>query len=194
VIGAGTGFGAAVLVPGRDGDPIASEAGHTGFAPTDDVELDLWRCLKARHGRVSIERVLSGSGLIAIYERFCEARGSHPAAAQPTQVVAAAGEGHTVAREALERFVMIYGQVAGDLALTFGASGGVYLSGGIAPKIYEWLNTGAFRTAFEAKGRLTAYLLKTPTFLVTHPDPGLLGAARRLRQLQAEAGPSALDS
>ncbi|OHB29405.1 MAG: glucokinase [Phenylobacterium sp. RIFCSPHIGHO2_01_FULL_69_31] len=185
VIGAGTGFGAAVLVPGRDGDiPIASEAGHTGFAPTDEVELDLWRGLKARHGRVSIERVLSGPGLVAIYERFCEASGARPAATQPAQVVAAAGEGNAAACEALERFVRIYGQVAGDLALTFGASGGVYLSGGIAPKIYEWLNTGAFRTAFEGKGRLTAYLQNTPTFLVTHPDPGLLGAARRLRQLQ----------
>ncbi|MFZ5719284.1 MAG: glucokinase [Pseudomonadota bacterium] len=193
VIGAGTGFGAAVLVPGRDGDiSIASEAGHTGFAPTDDVELDLWRRLKARHGRVSIERVLSGPGLVAIYERFCEARGCHPAAGQPAQVVVAAGEGDTVAREALERFVRIYGEVAGDLVLTFGASGGAYLSGGIAPKIYEWLNTGAFRTAFEGKGRLTDYLRKAPTFLVTHPDPGLLGAARRLRQLQsADATPGA---
>lgn len=180
VIGAGTGFGAAGLAPGPAGDaPIASEAGHAGFAPADEFELRLWERLKRRFGRVSIERVLSGRGLVAIYEAIRD----NGAITQPAEVVAAARRGENEAQQALSRFVTIYGRVAGDLALTFGARAGVYISGGIAPKILDWLDTPAFREAFEDKGRLSGFVRSVPTFVVTHPDPGLPGAARRLTEL-----------
>lgn len=187
VIGAGTGFGAAALVPGPAGEiPIASEAGHAGFAPADDFELRLWRRLKARFGRVSIERVLSGPGLVAIYEALA-AQGER-ALAEPAQVVAAARQGNAQAADALARFARIYGRIAADLALTFGASGGVYISGGIAPKILDWLDSPAFRAAFEDKGRISRFVRRVPTFVATHPDPGLLGAARHLiLQLERQA-------
>ncbi len=175
VIGAGTGFGAAGLAPGPAGDaPIASEAGHAGFAPADEFELRLWERLKRRFGRVSIERVLSGRGLVAIYEAVRD----QGAITQPAEVVAAARRGETEAQQALSRFVTIYGRVAGDLALTFGTRAGVYISGGIAPKILDWLERPAFREAFEDKGRLSGFVRSVPTFVVTHPAPGLLGAAR----------------
>ena len=189
VIGAGTGFGAAALAPALVGEiPIASEAGHAAFAPADDFELQLWERLGRRFGRVSIERVLSGSGLVAIYEAVRE----HGAPVKPAEVVAAARRGKNEAQQALSRFATIYGRVAGDLALTFGARGGVYISGGIAPKILDWLDTPAFREAFENKGRLSGFVRSVPTFVATHPDPGILGAARRLMQVleaSAEAPP-----
>lgn len=184
VLGAGTGFGAAALADGPTGlVPIASEAGHAGFAPTDEVELDLWRRLKTRYGRVSVERLLSGPGLLGIYEAFCERSGRRPTATDPAGVVAAANESDEAASRTLERFVRIFGHVAGDLALTFGARGGVFLAGGIAPKIYNWLTTGAFREAFEDKGRLSPFVRDVPTFVVTHPEAGLVGAAARLLQI-----------
>lgn len=188
VIGPGTGLGMAALVPGPAGSiAIASEGGHASFAPADEVELRLWERLRSRHGRVSIERVLSGSGLVSIYEEICSLRGDPPQATHAAQVVAAAKEGRPEAAEALTRFVTIFGAVAGDVALTFGANGGVCLSGGISPKIFDWLSAGSFRAAFENKGRLRPYLRETPTLVVMHPDPGLVGAAARLSQILAAA-------
>lgn len=188
VIGAGTGFGAAALADGPAGQvPIASEAGHAGFAPTDEVELKLWRRLKARYGRVSVERLLSGPGLLGIYEALCEGSGRGPTTADPADVVAAANQGEFEALRSVERFVRIFGHVAGDLALTFGARGGVFLAGGIAPKIYDWLSTGAFRDAFEDKGRLSPFVREVPTFVVMHPEAGLVGAAARLLQIRERA-------
>ena len=186
VLGPGTGFGVAALARtgGRD-TPMPSEGGHASFAPFDEVEDQILHRLRGKHGgRVSIERVLSGPGLLNIYRTLGDIEGAPAAAADPGAVVAAADQGDAVARQALERFCAILGGVAGDLALTFGARGGVYVAGGIAPRLIERIEASDFRVRFEAKGRLADYVRDIPTYVITHPYTALLGAARALAELE----------
>lgn len=185
ILGAGTGFGVAGLARSERRDiPIATEGGHAGFAPTDDLEAEVWKRLSARFGRVSIERLLSGPGMHDLYEAMAEIEGA-PAQFEDEKAVLAAGEGgDPLASAVLDRFVAIMGSVAGDLALTYGARGGVYVSGGIAPRLQDRLIQGAFRTRFEEKGRLSDYVASIPTYLVAHPYAALVGAARELQQME----------
>ena len=184
-LGAGTGFGVAALARGERGDiAISTEGGHAGFAPSDEVEVEIWRRLNAKFGRVSIERLLSGSGL---YEVYCTlaALDSKPAALPDEMAVTKEGlVGDPLAAAALDRFAAMLGAVAGDLALTYGARGGVFVSGGIAPRMAERLASGPFRRRFEDKGRLSDYVRTIPTFLVLHPYPAIVGAARQLEQME----------
>jgi glucokinase len=184
-LGAGTGFGVAALARSDRGDiAIATEGGHAAFAPLDEVEVEIWRRLHAKFGRVSIERLLSGQGL---YETYCTLAALESKAAVLTDEVAVTKEGlvgDPLARAALDRFGGMLGAVAGDLALTFGARGGVYVSGGIAPRIAERLVAGSFRQRFEDKGRLADYVRDIPTYLVLHPYPAIVGAARQLEQME----------
>lgn len=187
LVAAGTGLGVAGLVwDGHLHRPIATEAGHTDFAPSDDLEIALFRALKARFGHVSWERVLSGPGLIDVFDFLVAYRKAKP----PADVAQAASEGNAgaiaeaadsgrceVCTEAVQRFVRFYGAVAGNIALTFLARGGVYLAGGIAPKMLPHLQTGAFVTAFQAKGRLRSVLESIPIRVATNGDVGLHGAA-----------------
>ena len=185
VLGAGTGFGAAGLARGDRGDtPIAGEGGHAAFAPADEVEYAAWKRLKARYGRVSIERLMSGQGLFDLYETIAELRGVEPRLADQVAVTEAGNAGDDLAGETLDRFCGILGSVAGDLALTFGARGGVFISGGIAPRLSERLARGGFRERFEDKGRLSALVRQIPTSLVLHPYPAIIGAARELEQME----------
>jgi glucokinase len=184
-LGAGTGFGVAALARSERGDvAIASEGGHAAFAPNDDVELAIWRRLQAKHGRVSIERLLSGPGLYEIYCALAELDSRAPSLPDEVAVTTEGLVGDPLARAALERFSGLLGAVAGDLALTFGARGGVYVSGGIAPRMAERLVAAGFRRRFEDKGRLSDYLRDIPTHLVLHPYPAIVGAARQLEQLE----------
>ena len=184
-LGAGTGFGVAGLARNERGDiAIATEGGHASFAPSDEVELEVWRRLQARFGRVSKERVLSGQGLYDLYGVLADLQGGTATLPDEIAVTAAGLAGDPLASETLDRFAGILGSVAGDLALTFGARGGVYVSGGIAPRIADRLAGGAFRSRFEAKGRLTDYVRAIPTYLVLHPHPALIGAARELAQME----------
>jgi glucokinase len=184
-LGAGTGFGVAALARSERGDiAIATEGGHAGFSPTDEVEVEVWRRLQARYGRVSVERILSGQGLYDLYGVLCELKGVVPALANEAAVTTEGLVGDPLASETLDRFVGMLGSAAGDLALTFGARGGVFVSGGIAPRIAERLAGGRFRERFEAKGRLSSYLKDIPTYLVLHPYPAILGCARELGQLE----------
>lgn len=184
-LGAGTGFGVAALARSERGDiAIATEGGHVAFAPTDDVEVEVWRRMMAKYGRVSRERLLSGAGLYDLYLALADISGQAPALADEVAVTTEGLVGDPLARETLDRFCGILGAVAGDLALTFGARGGVYVSGGIAPRIADRLASGPFRRRFEDKGRLTEYVQAIPTFLVVHPYPAIVGAARRLEQLE----------
>ena len=185
VMGAGTGFGVAGLARGDRGDlALATEGGHAAFAPTDDVEYAAWKRLKAAHGRVSIERLLSGQGLYDLYLTLAEMKGAQAFLADQRAVMEAGNAGDELAAETLDRFCGILGSVAGDLALTFGARGGVFISGGIAPRMAERLATGSFRERFEAKGRLKPYLEQIPTSLVLHPYPAIIGAARELETME----------
>jgi glucokinase len=185
VLGAGTGFGVAGLARGPYGDiAVATEGGHAGFAPTDEVEVEVWKRLHAKRGRVSIERLLSGQGLFDLYEALCALKQAEAVLADDKAVTEAAEQGDPMAGETLDRFCAIYGAVAGDLALSFGARGGVFISGGIAPRIADRLASGGFRDRFEDKGRLSDYVKTIPTSLVVHPYPAIVGAARELQQME----------
>ncbi len=184
-LGAGTGFGVAALARGERGDiAISTEGGHAGFAPSDEVELEIWRRLNAKFGRVSIERLLSGSGLYEVYRTLAELDSKVVALPDEMAVTKEGLVGDPLAAAALDRFGGMLGAVAGDLALTYGARGGVYVSGGIAPRMAERLAAGPFRRRFEDKGRLSDYVRSIPTFLVLHPYPAIVGAARQLEQME----------
>lgn len=190
VLGAGTGLGEAFAVPdGKGGHVVVpTEGGHADFAPRNEEEMALLRFLLKRHGRVSTERVLSGKGLHACYE-FILAEGRRPEGAEaraaiaqgedPASVVSrlALADADANADEALALFMRIYGAEAGNQGLRILATGGVYLTGGIAPKNRPALEAGGFLEAFLAKGRLSPLVASMPCRLVTHPHPGLLGAA-----------------
>jgi glucokinase len=185
VLGAGTGFGVAGLARGDRGDvAVATEGGHAGFAPTDEVEVEVWRRLSARFGRASIERLLSGPGLFDLYQTLADMERVNAPLADEKAVIEAAAAGDALANATLDRFCGILGSVAGDLALSFGARGGVFVSGGIAPRMAERLASGGFRARFEDKGRLTPYVQQIPTSLVLHPYPAIVGAARELGQME----------
>ena len=189
LIAAGTGLGEALLIwDGRTWRPSASEGGHVDFAPRDALEDELLQWLRERHGRVSYERVLSGPGLADLY-RFLGATGRgaatedvlrrFEAAADPGVVVSSAALDGSCARArlALERFVTIYGAEAGNLALKALAVNGVYLGGGIAPRILPFLRSGAFLEAFRDKGRLGPMLAGIPVTLLRDDRAALWGAA-----------------
>jgi len=190
LIAAGTGLGEALLV--RDGDrwvPSASEGGHVDFASRDEFEDGLSRWLRERYGRVSYERVLSGPGLADLYRYHRErALGDEPAsfaaefdrAADPAAAVtqAALAGGCERARLTLERFCSIYGAEAGNLALKALAVDGVFLGGGIAPKIAPILGAGGFLAAFATKGRLSPLLERIPVAVILDEHTSLWGAAR----------------
>ena len=185
VLGAGTGFGVAGLARAERGDiAVATEGGHAAFAPVDDVEIEVVKMLRARHGRVSIERLLSGRGLFELYGALAVLHQAEATLADEKAVVEAAAKGDWLAVETLDRFCAILGSVAGDLALSFGARGGVFISGGIAPRLSERLASGGFRARFEDKGRLSSYVREIPTSLIVHPSPAILGAARELSMME----------
>ncbi|HEX5380030.1 MAG TPA: glucokinase [Phenylobacterium sp.] len=186
VLGAGTGFGVAGLARSDRGDvAIACEGGHAAFAPVEEVEIEVLRILARRHGRVSIERVLSGHGIVDLYRALAEIGGVEATLADEKSITAAGlGGGDPLALQTLDRFCAILGSVAGDIALTYGARGGVYVSGGIAPKLIDRIMTGEFRRRFEAKGRLSDYMADIPTALIVHPFAALVGAARALEQME----------
>ncbi|WP_251977949.1 glucokinase [Salinicola avicenniae] len=181
VIGPGTGLGVAGLVPSqRHWIPLTTEGGHATFAPTDERERQLLDYFRARYGRVSLERLLCGQGLLDLYLAHAALLNVTAHYNTPAEVTGAARAGDRVARETLMRFLKILGSASGDAALMLGALGGVYLCGGILPRLLEWLPRSDFRRAFADKGRLSAYNAGIPTWVVTAPWTGLLGAAEAL--------------
>lgn len=176
LVGAGTGLGVAALVPEGGGwRTIGGEGGHIGFAPADEAQLAVWRHLQRRGGRVTAENVISGPGLAAIYGSLCKVSPG-TTATEPAEVVAAATSGDPMAARALDLFIAAYGAFAGDLALLFMARGGVYLGGGIAPKILPRLQAGGFVRAFRARGAHAGLMPDFPIHVVTNERLGLLGA------------------
>ncbi|WP_244072438.1 glucokinase [Nitrosomonas sp. PY1] len=184
ILGAGTGMGVSwsAWVDGRR-HPFSSEAGHIDFAATDDLQIDLWKALQKKFGHVSVERLLSGPGLTDIF-KFLQ---DHQKADDPIvrdlpedsgAVITrlALKQRHRVAIQALELFVTIYGAYAGNLALVGLCRGGVYIAGGIAPKILEIMKGGGFLRAFCDKGRFSQLMREIPVHVVINPEIGLLGA------------------
>lgn len=183
-LGAGTGLGVSICVAQAGlHQPLDSEGGHIGFAPTDAEQDRLLVWLRGEHGRVSVERLLSGPGLIGLY-RFCldeAGRASaidlnEPSAARAISEAGLAANDAEATR-ALRLFARIYGQVAGDLALLARAQGGVFLAGGIAPQLLELLQAGEFIAGFRAKGRFSEWMESVPVKVILDPDVGLKGAA-----------------
>ena len=195
LIAAGTGLGMALLP--RAGDrwvPVPSEGGHADFAPRNEEEIGLLRYLRERFGRVSVERVLSGPGLFNVYSYL---RDAHHMPENPlvrealargddaTRVIGTAGlavqaeQRCDLCARALAIFAAVYGATAGNLALTGTATGGVWLGGGIAPKVLPRLTDGLFIQTFVAKGRFVPYLERVPVRVILNDKTAMLGAARR---------------
>jgi glucokinase len=184
VLGPGTGLGVCSVMPTAAGPRvIPGEGGHVDFAPVNEEEIGILRLLLTRYRRVSAERLLSGAGLQNIYWALTELRGADLRQASPADISAAALSGEDpVAVETLRVFCAVLGGVAGNLALTLGAGGGIYIAGGIPPRVLPFLERGDFRERFLAKGRFRDYMNDIPTRIVTRDNPGLLGALRYLQQ------------
>lgn len=197
VIAAGTGLGMAVLHP-IDGAwwPVASEGGHMDLAPRNELEMDLLQFLQKSHHRVSVERVVAGPGLASLFKFFAQ-RGEGASAevakeleaadseAAPRVVSQAALAGKCpAANAALDLFIDQYGATAGNLGLMAVSTGGMFIGGGIAPKILERMKKGAFMTAFTDKGRLSPLLESTPVKVILDSQAALMGAARRAVRLE----------
>ncbi|EER60033.1 glucokinase [Acidovorax delafieldii 2AN] len=186
LIGPGTGLGVSGLVfpPGSDhGIPLAGEGGHVTLAAQTPLECEVLRLLHTRYGHVSAERAVCGAGLVDLYHAVRElARRGGAEVGSAAQVTELALQGNDpLALQALELFCGFLGSVAGNLALTLGARGGVYIGGGVVHRLGAWFDQSPFRASFEAKGRFQSYLAAIPCWVI---DPGaapaLLGAARAL--------------
>lgn len=180
VLGPGTGFGAAALVPYADRLAIVStEAGHTEFGPADAADFEVWPFIEPVEGRITVETVLSGPGLSRLHAAVARARsGRDEPRLDPALVTERGLSGEDPhAAEALDLFAKLLGRVCGDLALTFLATGGVYIGGGIAPRILPVLGRGGFREAFERKAPFAAEMRAIPTSVIAVHDPALTGLA-----------------
>jgi glucokinase len=198
LIAAGTGLGEALLIwNGHSHVPYPSEGGHADYAPRNEDEIDLLRFLKQKYnGRISQERVVSGPGLTNAYEFLREVRGidepawlaKRMAAEDPNAVITelAMAAKSEICEKALDIFVSAYGAEAGNLALKLLSVGGVYVGGGIAPRILEKLKDGAFLKAFTDKGRLSQLLVKMPVRIILEGRAALLGAAAYAEARAAE--------
>jgi len=186
LIGAGTGLGVSGLLPTDANDhwvAIAGEGGHVTLAAQNDTEYRVIELIRQRYGHVSAERVLSGQGLVDLYLALRQLKKGAPVdVAGAAEITAwALHDKDPLALECIEMFAGFLGSVAGDLALTLGARGGVYLGGGIVPRWLGWFETSHFRERFEAKGRFSAYLKDIPVWVINASEsPALLGAARSL--------------
>jgi len=179
VVGPGTGLGTAGLMKrGPSILPIVGEGGHVGFAPKSQVQVEILNALHSKFDRVSVERLVSGSGLENIYWALTLIHGEHRRQLSAKDIFDNSADGSDPrATEAIQMFFEILGQVAGDLALTMGARDGVYIAGGIAKRYPQLLQNSGFRNAFNNKGRYRAYMERIPALLITYDEPGLLGSA-----------------
>jgi glucokinase len=197
ILGAGTGMGVAWLVWQNDRyHPVSTEAGHIDFAPVSALQLRLLESLQKRFHHVSVERLLSGSGLTQIFnflqtnltefENISHIALDEDSGAAITTLAHA--QKHPVAIKSLELFTEIYGAFAGNLALAGLCRNGVFIAGGIAPKILDTLQAGHFMRAFSDKGRFSGLLREIPVKVITHPAVGLLGARRKVQELLSLQG------
>lgn len=187
LIGAGTGFGQAIILREPQGTRVlATEGGHVDFAPRDEEELALWQYLHNTMHRISYETLLSGRGLVRLFSFYCQYLDGEPnsgllramAQRDPAKVISeyALANKDEMASRALDRFVRIYGAQAGNIALATKATGGVYVAGGIAPEIIKALQDGRFMEAFLAKEPMRELMQRIPVKVVTNGHLGLLGA------------------
>jgi glucokinase len=184
LIGPGTGLGVSALVQAAgSGLAIQGEGGHVTMAPADAQESAVLDLMRKRYHHVSAERILSGPGLVNLYNALCKLAGVPAAPFTPPQITnPQTWKEDSRAREATAMFCAMLGTLAGNLALTLGARGGIYIAGGIVPKLGSVFEQSGFRIRFEAKGRFHDYLAAIPTYVIRHPLPALLGAAALLER------------
>lgn len=176
VLGPGSGLGVAGIVPVAGGwAVVGGEGGHITLAAASDEEQAVTALLRRRHGHCSAELVLSGPGLVRLYGALAELDGRTAKHVLPQDVTALAGEGDALAARAVEMFFLMLGTVASNLALVFGARGGVCVGGGIVPRLLDAIDASGFRERFVAKGDYREYLESIPTFVITARLPALLG-------------------
>jgi glucokinase len=182
VIGPGTGLGMASLAwCGPRWQVLAGEGGHATAAPADAREAAVVATLSRRFGHISVERLVSGMGLQNLREALAELEGAPAARLRPAEISEAGLSGaDRLCAEAVDLFCAILGGAAGNLALTLGARGGVYIAGGIVPKLGEAFVRSRFRERFVAKGRMSVFLEPIPTYVITHELPAFLGLAALL--------------
>lgn len=186
LIGAGTGLGVSGLMPSGSNQwlPISGEGGHVTLSAQTLTEYQLIELIRLQYGHVSAERVLSGQGLVDLYRALRKLRGLPAMEIAHAAEISQAGlqDQDTLALEAMDLFAGWLGSVAGDLVLTLGARGGLYLGGGIVPRWLGWLERSSFYARFTAKGRFADYLREVPIWVIHAPDsPALWGAARALQ-------------
>ncbi|HSG66089.1 MAG TPA: glucokinase, partial [Gammaproteobacteria bacterium] len=181
VLGPGSGLGVALLVP-VEGSwvVVAGEGGNAGIATATPREALVVDALRDSTGYCAAETLLSGPGLVRTHTVLTELAGGEPQTLTPAGISAAAERGEPLAIEAREIFFDLLGSLAGDLALASGARGGVYIAGGIVPKLLKAFVASGFRERFEAKGRYRPYLAAIPTFVITAPTPALIGLRKLL--------------
>jgi len=189
VIGPGTGLGVATCVPTPGGSwmALAAEGGHVSASAADEFESAILNLVRSEFGHVSAERVLSGIGLPNLYRAIVRLKGGQPEQLEPqaiTQRALANEDAHCVAT--LDTFCAMLGSFAGNVALTIGARGGVFICGGIVPRLGDWFLRSRFRERFEAKGRFKSYLAVIATAVVTASHPAMTGAAQAI-ELQGRA-------
>ncbi|MDE2174130.1 MAG: glucokinase [Betaproteobacteria bacterium] len=189
LLGAGTGLGVSGLIPDGQGGwtPLAGEGGHVSFAPFDEREVAIWRLAHARFGHVSAERLLSGAGMEFLHQALGQIAGQTPPERSAAEITRLALDGSdALCHDTVTLFCTLLGTVAADLTITLGARGGVYIGGGIVPRLGDFFRHSPFRQRFEDKGRTSPYLRDIPVWVIHSPWPALLGAAAALDQfLQA---------
>ncbi len=183
LLGPGTGLGVSGLIPDAEGrySALSGEGGHVTLAASNDREAALISILRKTFDHVSAERVLSGPGLVNLYNAVCVLEGKTPLPLDPAGVTnAAIGKTNAQCVAAIEYFTRFLGGVAGNLALTLGSLGGLYIGGGIVPRLGAAFDDALFRQQFEAKGRYQGLLQTLPVWLITASTPALVGASRAL--------------
>jgi len=195
VLGAGTGLGVSGVIPTADGFiTLGSEGGHVNFAPADEREFAILQYAWREWPHVSNERILSGPGMELVYRALAERNGVQAPARTAAEIVSCAlEENDTLCLEVLECFAGMLGGAAANLAVTLGAFGGIFIGGGIVPRIAQWFATSPFRARFEAKGRFTDYLAQIPTYVIMTPNPALRGVSTILSEhLRGRSGANTL--
>ena len=184
ILGPGTGLGVAGMLPHQGKTLVLStEGGNRSFSPENQIEDYILHFLRSEMQVVSCEVLISGGGLVNIYRALCSYHKQTPNHSKAAEISTAAFEGDETAQKTLQTFFEILGSIAGDYALTFGATGGVYIGGGIVPRFSEALLQSKFRERFENKLHYESYLENIPIAIVMHQYPGLLGAAAYLKSI-----------
>ncbi|QCP14564.1 glucokinase [Pseudoduganella umbonata] len=184
VIGPGTGLGVSALIPTAAGwTALQSEGGHASFSPINETEVEILRFARREFGHVSAERLISGSGIELVYRALADLHGVPAEPLSAADVTLRALRGNCLlCDETIESFCGMLGTVAGNLAVTLGARGGVYIGGGIVPKLGERFDRSLFRARFEGKGRFNAYLSAIPTYVITAGYPAFAGVSAILAE------------